>query len=202
MSKRTKKPPPKTQDEQIDQASRDSFPASDPPSWTATGSGPASHARQTNGHSHGRFFVDTTRTAAIAAAGSGLVATLIGKRQTGSMAAALNAVSHILWGDRAARTDRFDLAHTGAGTLLHGGAAWLWSAVAHQVWRRSGRGLGAAIAVGAGTAALAYVVDYHVVPKRLTPGFELRVSRLGLFAIYGVLGGALALGLSRAARAG
>jgi hypothetical protein len=41
-------------------------------------------------------------------------------------------------------------------------------------------------------SAAAYVTDYHVVPKRLTPGFELRVPRLALAGVYA----ALALGLS------
>jgi hypothetical protein len=42
-------------------------------------------------------------------------------------------------------------------------------------------------------AAIAYIVDYHVVPRRLTPGFEMRLSNRSLLAIYGTL--ALSLGL-------
>jgi hypothetical protein len=34
-------------------------------------------------------------------------------------------------------------------------------------------------------------VDYHVVPRRLTPGFEMRVSKSALALVYA----ALALGL-------
>jgi hypothetical protein len=41
-------------------------------------------------------------------------------------------------------------------------------------------------------SALAYLTDYHVVPKRLTPGFELRLPGGALAAAYA----ALALGLS------
>ena len=41
-------------------------------------------------------------------------------------------------------------------------------------------------------SATAYVTDYCVVPKRLTPGFELRLPRRALAPIYA----ALALGLS------
>jgi hypothetical protein len=40
---------------------------------------------------------------------------------------------------------------------------------------------------GAGVSALAYVTDYHVVPKRLTPGWEERVSNRSLALIYAVL---------------
>ena len=49
---------------------------------------------------------------------------------------------------------------------------------------------------------VAYVVDYHVVPRRLTPGFELRVPRRALAAVYGALAVGLALrDMYRAARA-
>jgi hypothetical protein len=48
-----------------------------------------------------------------------------------------------------------------------------------------------ALAGGALTSAVAYVTDYHVVPRRLTPGFEMRLSRAALAAVYV----ALALGL-------
>jgi hypothetical protein len=40
---------------------------------------------------------------------------------------------------------------------------------------------------------VAYVVDYHVVPKRLTPGIESRLSCRSLLLVYVVL--ALSLGL-------
>jgi hypothetical protein len=42
-------------------------------------------------------------------------------------------------------------------------------------------------------AAAAYVTDYHVVPKRLTPGWELRISPRSLLATYAVLALALPL---------
>jgi hypothetical protein len=37
-------------------------------------------------------------------------------------------------------------------------------------------------------------VDYHVVPKRLTPGYEHRISSGALLATYGALAAGLALG--------
>ena len=40
---------------------------------------------------------------------------------------------------------------------------------------------------GAAVAAAAYVTDYRVVPKRLTPGWESRVTGRSLAAIYTVL---------------
>ena len=45
---------------------------------------------------------------------------------------------------------------------------------------------------GVATSALAYVIDYHVVPDRFTPGFEKRLPERSLGLIYA----ALALGLA------
>jgi hypothetical protein len=60
----------------------------------------------------------------------------------------------------------------------------------------------AAVAKGAFVSALAYVTDYFVVPKRLTPGFEKRLSPAGMLTMYGSLAGALALGEWLARREG
>jgi len=53
---------------------------------------------------------------------------------------------------------------------------------------------GKAIAGGAIVSALAYVTDYHLVPKRLTPGFEKRLSNKSLFGIFATLALSLAVG--------
>ena len=49
---------------------------------------------------------------------------------------------------------------------------------------------------GISVSALAYVVDYYVVPDRFTPGFEKRLPSRALFVVYAAL--ALSLGLGRA----
>jgi hypothetical protein len=54
--------------------------------------------------------------------------------------------------------------------------------------------LRSAIGAGVAVAAAAYVVDYYVVPKRLTPGFEKRLSGRSLFWIYSALAAGLAAG--------
>ena len=46
---------------------------------------------------------------------------------------------------------------------------------------------------GPAIAALAYLTDYYVVPKRLTPGFEERLSGRSMFGIYALLGATLPL---------
>jgi hypothetical protein len=44
------------------------------------------------------------------------------------------------------------------------------------------------------TCALAAVVDYQLIPKRLTPGYEHRVSIGAMVAIYAALAAGFALG--------
>ena len=86
------------------------------------------------------------------------------------------------------------LKYTGTGIVANLGASVFW-ALLYEALRRGRRDesntpgtLGRALLV----SAAAYVVDYHVVPKRFTPGFELRLPGRALAAIYA----ALAFGLS------
>jgi hypothetical protein len=118
----------------------------------------------------------------IAAVATSLVAALCGRAATGSYAAPLNATSHIAWGERAARRDDASLQYTGTGLALNWGACLFW-ALAYESLRRAGPPPARAALV----SAAAYVVDYHVVPRRLTPGFELRLGKAGLAAIYAAL---------------
>jgi hypothetical protein len=53
--------------------------------------------------------------------------------------------------------------------------------------------IGKAIAGSGAVAAAAYVTDYHVVPKRFTPGWETRPSPRSLVRVYGILALALPL---------
>jgi hypothetical protein len=123
-------------------------------------------------------------------------AVMCGALELGRPAAPVNAVSHILWGHDATRRDAVSAKYTGLGTALNSAAVASWSVLHHFVFRPDRRppGLGPALARGAATAAIAYVVDYHVVPKRLTPGFEERLSGRSLFAIYAALAISLAVG--------
>ncbi len=73
------------------------------------------------------------------------------------------------------------------------GASVFWALLYEAlVPRRRETGVREAAFLGAIVSAIAYVTDYHLVPKRLMPGFELRLPRLALAPIYA----ALALGLS------
>ncbi|WP_250515441.1 hypothetical protein [Caballeronia sp. INDeC2] len=109
--------------------------------------------------------------------------------------AAINAVTHCLWRDASWR-ERPSAKYTGLGAAIHMGSAVFWGvlfeALRERRYRRSGAsGIASAAAT---TALVAYVVDYHVVPKRFTPGFEAHLSKRSLGMTYIALGAGFALG--------
>ena len=123
-------------------------------------------------------------------------AAALSRAEGGTAAAPINAVSHILWGDeQAAAQDGWTLDHTAAGFGLNHGASVFWAGLYEKLFGEAAeRGdVVQAVAGGFVVAGIAYVTDYHLVPKRLTPGYELRLSGRSLAAIYGAL--ALSLGL-------
>lgn len=133
---------------------------------------------------------------------STLVSSCYGQRRTDSYASSSNDTSHWLWGERAHGQDGADLRHTATGYAIHH-ASSVWWAAWYEAWlARSGS---RPVAKAAAMAAIAYAVDYHVVPRRLTPGFERHVTARGMLATYaafgvGLAGVALARRLSRAHR--
>lgn len=116
-----------------------------------------------------------------------------GKREAGSAAAPINAVSHWYWGDEALHRQRTDLTHTAVGYLTHHGAATFW-ALAYAALSRNRPALRTTpgIVLGAvATSATACFTDYQLTPERFTPGFEHRLSNSALVGVYA----AFALGL-------
>jgi hypothetical protein len=139
---------------------------------------------------------DTLRAGSLAAVTTTATAAACGKVETGSASAPVNAISHILWGDRAARVNHPTLKHTLVGALLNTAAVTMWAGVFSALFgarRHVPRTWPARLAQGAFVAGSAYVVDYALVPNRLTPGFEKRLSGRSLLAIYTVLAASLAL---------
>jgi hypothetical protein len=129
---------------------------------------------------------------------AGLVTTaavaLAGRREARSAAAPINATSHVMWGDEAGAADGVDLKHTVPGLLINAGAGVFWALV-HELLlaRSSSRDRTKAAATGAAVGALAYAVDYHLIPRRLTPGWELRLSQRGVALGFVALGASLAV---------
>jgi hypothetical protein len=130
---------------------------------------------------------------------STLAISLLGHRRTQSYASGANATSHWLWGESARRRHAADLRHTGVGYTIHH-ASSIWWAVGYERWRLAQPRIPTPVAAAA-VAAIAYAVDYHVVPHRLTPGFDRHLSRRSMFVTYAAFGAGLALaGLLRSRR--
>jgi len=135
-------------------------------------------------------------TGTVAALFSTAVLALAGRRGSGSTVAPINAVSHWLWGDESLHADEPSLRHTLTGYVTNHLAAIFWAMLYSGVYghREEAKQLPQAVAGAVATSAVAYVVDYHVVPKRLTPGYEHRISSGAMLATYGALAAGLAIG--------
>jgi hypothetical protein len=119
-----------------------------------------------------------------------LTVSLLGHARTRSLASTTNATSHWIWGEPAKWRRRADLRHTAVGYAIHHASAIFW-AVIYERWRGARRPPQPVVAAGA-ISALAYVVDYHVVPPRLTPGFDRHLTNGGMLLAYGAFAAGLA----------
>lgn len=106
----------------------------------------------------------------------------------------INAVSHWLHGPEAGEVTEADLAHTGVGFATQHASAMFWAApYAWWLWRREHRSAAEVVGGAAAVAGVAAAVDYGLVPRRLTPGWEHAVPARS------VAGGFVALALGLAA---
>jgi formate-dependent nitrite reductase membrane component NrfD len=135
-------------------------------------------------------------TGSLASILSTAVLALAGARQNRSAAAPINAASHWIWGDESLREDRLTLRHTLLGLLTQHAASIFWAALYSRIYghRPEAKQWPQALAGAATTCAIAGVVDYMVVPKRLTPGYEHRLSTSAMVAVYAALAAGFALG--------
>lgn len=127
------------------------------------------------------------------------VLALAGRRESGSAAAPLNAVSHWYWGDEAFDRNKADLAHTAAGLLTHHVAATFWATLyaALASDRPTLRTTPGVVLGAVATSATAALVDFQFTPHRFTPGYEHRLSKGALLGVHA----ALAIGLAAGALA-
>lgn len=142
-------------------------------------------------------------TGTVASVVSAATLAALAKLEGRSAAQPLNATSHWLHGDEAARVRSTDVAHTGIGYATHHASAAFWAAP-FEAWQqhRPARSTAELLCDAAAMSTVAAFVDYCLMPKRLTPGWEHVLSTramLGAFAglALGLAGGAL---LSRSLR--
>lgn len=134
-------------------------------------------------------------TGTLASVGSAAVLAWRGRRENGRALGPLNAPAHWLWGGESLRRDGASLRHTLTGVLIHHASSLFW-AVFYEVLRlrRTRPTPVNAMADAAAITAVAAAVDLRLVPQRLTPGFERRISRRGLVWVYASFAAGLALG--------
>jgi hypothetical protein len=122
------------------------------------------------------FVITATTSAAMAAA------SMI---ERGTPWAAFNPVCHMIDGDDKAYGDGFDTRDTLLGAAASSSAMFAWAGIyqffcGRVPWPNS-------MISGTAASAAAYVIDYHLVPKRFTPGIEQKLSARAIFAIYAVM---------------
>nr|WP_297382637.1 hypothetical protein [uncultured Roseateles sp.] len=116
----------------------------------------------------------------------------------------LNGPSHWFFGEPAVHAQRFSVRHTVVGALTHQASSFLWSAVFASTRLRpaaAAHGHARIAAEAALVSAVAAAVDLLVVPRRLTPGFERRLSAKALAAVYASFAFGLAVAAVRERRA-
>lgn len=146
------------------------------------------------------FWKTALREGVVAGTAASLLSTAVlaaaGLRQAGSAVAPTNAVSHWLWGDESLHAQQPSWRHTVTGYVTHHLASIFWASLYSLAYghRDEAKRLPQAVAGGVATSAVALLVDYQMVPKRLTPGYEHRLSTSAMLATYGALAAGFALG--------
>jgi hypothetical protein len=129
----------------------------------------------------------------VASAVSAAVLGVLAKAEGAEAVQPINATSHWLRGDQSGKVTAIDAKHTGTGLATHHGACLMWALLFETLRAASPDAGPARIARDATTISIiAALVDYGVVPKRLTPGWE---EPLPIRSVAGGFAG-LALGLA------
>jgi hypothetical protein len=116
---------------------------------------------------------------------STVVLSLLSKMEEGSGAGAINAPSQWLWGEREGYTKSPTARHTATGYLIHHMSSLWWATLYEGLIVRGRKRSAARVCAGAAAiTAVAYLVDYHVVPRRLRPGFRKHLSPGAILAAY------------------
>jgi hypothetical protein len=140
-------------------------------------------------------------TGTVASVVSTVALVLLAKAENKRPLQPTNATSHWLHGDQAARYDELDAAHTLLGYTTHHASAVFW-AVPFEAWLaiRPPRTSAELLRDACALSAIAAAVDYGLTPKRLTPGWELILSKSSMSMAYGAMAVGLAAGALLARR--
>jgi hypothetical protein len=146
-----------------------------------------------------RWIADSIVSGSAAAILSAAALSLRSKADENSWVGGLNGPSQWLWGERAARSRRASLRHTGIGYAIHHGTAVFWALIFERICGRTNRdrlallSAGRIVAEAAAMTAGAYIVDYGLTPKRFQPGFEKHLRPRSMSIVYGAFAAAFAI---------
>ena len=121
---------------------------------------------------------DAALSGSVACLATAATAAACGKAESRSAMAPINAISHVVWGEEADQALDADFKHTAPALAINEGASIFWATLYERFFGSAADegDVARAFLGGGAIAALAYVTDYHVVPTRLTPGWETRLS--------------------------
>lgn len=142
-----------------------------------------------------KAFLAGLRSGAAASLLSTAMLLAVGRKETGWLFAPTNATSQWVWGEKALRAHRLTWRHTATGYLIHHAASVFWATLHARVVAESTAPVtrSRALTEGLVTAAVACFVDYQLTPRRLTPGFEHRLSRRAMCCVYAAFGLGIAI---------
>jgi hypothetical protein len=140
-------------------------------------------------------------TGSVASVVSTIALAALAKLEGKSLAQPTNSTSHWLHGADAGREESIDFAHTGIGFATHHASALFW-ALPFEAWLASNppRSNPELLRDAAVMSAIAAAVDYGIAPKRLTPGWELALTKKSMFGAFASLTLGLAAGALLSAR--
>lgn len=134
----------------------------------------------------------TTVTGAIASACALAALLVVSRRETGKPFAALNGSSQLVHGDKALRAREPSLRFTVPALLIHHASAHWWAAA--QEHPALIRRVPAPAVRASGLMVCAAILDYGLLPRRLSPGYEGQLSARGIGLVFGAIAAGLALG--------
>lgn len=116
--------------------------------------------------------------------------------ETGRPFAAVNAASHWIWGRQAFRQDALTFRYSGTGYVIHHVASIAWGIMTARLFPHGHRTKATTVIRDAIlTSIAASIGDYVVVPKRITPGVDKRLSSLAVGVFYVAFAAGLAAGM-------
>ena len=140
-----------------------------------------------------QVLADGLQSGVVAALSSATVIALRGYIENHNAIAPINAISHIAWDDEAFDAKNLDIKHTLVGLSINDTAMITWGVIfeALRTITDSRGDVAKTVGCGATLAVAAWVLDYKVVPPRLTPGVEAHLSKRSIAMIYLVFATAL-----------